>query len=75
MENIIASNLRRLRITKNMTQVQVAEALGVSTQSVSRWECGNTYPDVMLLPKIARLFCVTVDDLYQLHSVVYDNYM
>lgn len=74
MDNIISNNLRRLRLAKNLTQAQAAEALGVSTQSVSRWECGNTYPDVMLLPKIARLFCVTVDDLYQQHSVVYDNY-
>lgn len=40
MENIFASNLRRLRLSKNLTQEQAAEALGVSAQSVSRWECG-----------------------------------
>ena len=74
MENIFASNLRRLRLSKNLTQEQAAEALGVSAQSVSRWECGNTYPDVMLLPEIARLYGVTVDDLYQHHSFAYPNY-
>ena len=74
MENVFAGNLRRLRLTKNLTQEQAADALGVSAQSVSRWECGNTYPDVMLLPEIARLYSVTVDDLYQPHSVAYPNY-
>ena len=74
MTNVFANNLRRLRQEKNMTQEQVAEALGVSAQSVSRWECGNTYPDVMLLPEIARLYSVTVDDLYREKSTAYPNY-
>lgn len=74
MVNVFAGNLRRLRLAKNMTQEQSADALGVSAQSVSRWECGNTFPDVMLLPEIARLYGVMVDDLYQPHSVAYDNY-
>ena len=37
---IIAQNLRRLRLMKGLTQEQAAEALHVSAQSVSRWECG-----------------------------------
>ena len=69
-----SDNLRRLRQGKQMTQEQVAEALGVSPQSVSRWECGNTFPDVMLLPSIARLYGVTVDDLYREDAVGYKNY-
>ena len=40
MSNAFANNLRRLRQAKNLTQEQAAEALGVSAQSVSRWECG-----------------------------------
>ena len=74
MKKVFADNLKRLRLTKNLTQEQAAEVLGVSAQSVSRWECGNTFPDVMLLPEIARLYGVTVDDLYQPHSVAYPNY-
>lgn len=65
MTNFFSENLRRLRLEKQLTQEQTAEQLGVSPQSVSRWECGNTYPDVMLLPQIARLYGVTVDDLYR----------
>ena len=69
-----SDNLRRLRLDKKFTQEQAAETLGVSPQSVSRWECGNTYPDVMLLPSIARLYGVTVDDLYREDAVGYKSY-
>ena len=67
-------NLRQLRIDKNLTQEQLANRLDVSSQSVSRWECGNTLPDVMLLPEIARLYGVTVDDLYKEEAKGYSNY-
>ncbi|MBR6791262.1 MAG: helix-turn-helix domain-containing protein [Oscillospiraceae bacterium] len=69
-----ARNLRRLRLSKNLTQEQAAEKLQVSPQSVSRWECGSTFPDVMLLPAIARLYAVTIDDLYCEDAIGYDNY-
>ncbi len=69
-----SKNLRRLRLSKNLTQEQAASALGVSAQSISRWECGTTLPDVTMLPAIAKLYCVTIDDLYQETSVVYANY-
>ena len=71
---VFTKNLKRLRVAKNMTQEQAAEALGVSTQTVSRWECNTTLPDVTILPKIAALYCVTIDDLYKESSVAYDNY-
>ena len=67
-------NLKLLRLEKRLTQEQAAQALGVSAQSVSRWECGTTLPDVTLLPAIARLYCVTIDDLYKESSTAYDNY-
>lgn len=67
-------NLKRLRLAKKMTQEQAAVSLGVSAQSISRWECGATLPDVTMLPFIAALYCVTIDDLYKETSVAYDNY-
>lgn len=70
---VFTKNLKRFRLAKNMTQEQAAEALGVSTQTVSRWECNTTLPDVTVLPKIAALYCVTIDDLYKENSVVYEN--
>lgn len=71
---MFSANLKRLRLAKKMTQEQAAEYLGVSAQSVSRWECGNSCPDVMLLPEIARLYGVTIDDLYRENVAVYANY-
>lgn len=71
---VFSKNLKRFRVAKNMTQEQAAEALGVSTQTVSRWECNTTLPDVTILPKLAALYCVTIDDLYKESSVAYDNY-
>jgi len=65
MNKTFSKNLRKLRQAKRMTQEYVAERLGVSAQSVSRWETGATFPDIMLLPDIARLYEVLVDELYK----------
>ena len=67
-------NLKKFRLAKNMTQERAAEKLGVNPQTVSRWECGTTLPDVLMLPEIARLYGVTVDDFYKKTSFGYDNY-
>lgn len=72
--SVFSKNLKRFRMAKNLTQEQAAEVLGVSTQTVSRWECNTTLPDVTILPKIAALYCVTIDDLYKETSMAYDNY-
>ncbi|MBQ9414367.1 MAG: helix-turn-helix domain-containing protein [Clostridia bacterium] len=74
MEITFAANLKRFRHTKGYTQKYVAEQLGVTMQTVSRWETGITFPDVMLLPAIAEIYGVMVDDLYKPASVVYENY-
>ena len=71
---ILSKNLKRFRNAKNLTQEQAAEALGVTAQTISRWECGTTLPDVTILPKIAVLYCITIDDLYRETSMAYDNY-
>ncbi len=74
MNTIFSSNLKKFRQQKNYTQEQVANILGVSSHTVSRWECGTTFPDVLLLPEIARLYCVTTDDLFKESTVAYENY-
>ena len=71
--NTFAANLRKLRLDKNLTQEQAAEKLGVSAQSVSRWETSATFPDVMLLPEIAKIYGVLVDDLFKPALRGYDN--
>ena len=71
--NPLASNLRKLRLDKHLTQEQAADKLGVSAQSVSRWETAVSLPDVMLLPEIARLYGVLVDDLFKPSPKGYAN--
>ncbi|MBQ3176623.1 MAG: helix-turn-helix domain-containing protein [Clostridia bacterium] len=59
----LGENIRTCRRKMDMTQEQLAERLGVSFQSVSRWENGTTYPDMELLPVLAGIFGVTTDML------------
>ena len=59
----IAENLRTLRKAEDMTQEDVAEILGISPQSVSKWERGDTYPDITFLPSLANLFKTSIDAL------------
>lgn len=63
MNLTIAENLKNLRLKKGVTQNDLAEFLGMSNQSVSKWERGEGFPDITLLPAIASYFGVTVDDL------------
>lgn len=74
MNKIFSNNLKKFRQQKNYTQEQVAEVLGVSAHTVSRWECNTTLPDVTILPEIAKLYCVTIDDFFKESSVAYENY-
>lgn len=53
----------KLRKIKGLTQESFASEIGVSRQSVYKWESGQSYPDVEKLLKIARTFGVTVDDM------------
>ena len=71
--NHLAANLRKLRLNKGLTQEQAAGKLGVSPQSVSRWETAVSLPDVMLLPDIASFYGVLVDDLFKPAVRGYDN--
>lgn len=59
----LGQNIRELRTGQGMSQEQLAYDLGVSSQTISRWENGVTYPDVTLLPILAEHFEVTIDRL------------
>jgi transcriptional regulator with XRE-family HTH domain len=59
----IGEKIRQLRLQHKKTQEQLADRLGVSYQSVSRWENGVTYPDIEFLPAIAKCFSVSLDYL------------
>ena len=63
MNIYFGKNLKNLRRERNLTQENVADILGVSFQSVSKWERGESYPDITMLPVISSFFKVSVDDL------------
>ena len=60
----MGKEIRRLRNDRGLTQEALAAALNVTAQTVSKWECGNSIPDVQLLPEIAVYFGVTIDQLF-----------
>lgn len=59
----LGENIRKLRQKREITQETLADFLGVTFQSVSRWERGESYPDITLLPEIAGFFKISVDEL------------
>ena len=59
----IARNITRLRKDQGLTQDDLAGYLGVTKASVSKWETGQSFPDIALLPRIATYFGVSIDDL------------
>jgi len=66
----IGENIKRLRRSRDITQEEFAEIVGVSCQSVSRWENNTCYPDMELLPTMADFFGVTVDALLGVDDAV-----
>ncbi len=65
----LAEKIKELRAEKGISQDKLAQYLNVSFQAVSKWENGSTYPDISLLPEIARFFNVTVDELLQVEKI------
>lgn len=59
----IGANIKRLRSAKGITQEQLSEAMNVTCAAVSKWERGETYPDITLLAPLAYYFGVTLDEL------------
>ena len=62
----IGKNIKRLRQNKSLTQEQLAQALHVSNQAVSKWEKETALPDITFLPQLADYFGITIDELFDL---------
>ena len=68
LKPIIAKNITSLRQAAQMTQSELAERLNYSDKAVSKWERGESVPDITVLKEIADLFGVTVDALICEHD-------
>ena len=64
----IGNKIKELRRKSGITQDQLAQHLGISPQSVSKWETNTTMPDITLLPLLSKEFGITIDELFDLSS-------
>ena len=68
MQLNLGTKIRELRRRDGRTQDNLAEALGVTAQAVSRWESGGSYPDMEIIPAIANYFHISIDELFGYHA-------
>ena len=69
----LSSNLKKYRIMKGLTQEDVADFLGITPQSVSKWERDESCPDITLLPALANIFETSVDLLLGMDTIRADE--
>lgn len=64
MQLNLGNKIRELRRRDGRTQEALADALGVTSQAVSRWESGGSYPDMEMIPAVANFFGISIDELF-----------
>ena len=69
MQLLIGETIKRLRRERDLTQEEVAAHLGISFQSISKWERGEGYPDITMLPALANYFGISVDELLGMNEL------
>ena len=65
----LSKNIVRLRKEKKITQEELANFLCITKASVYKWETGQSYPDILLLPQIASFFDITIDELIDMNLI------
>ncbi|MDF2699998.1 MAG: hypothetical protein K0Q49_1554 [Haloplasmataceae bacterium] len=75
MELKVGENIKNLRKERKLTQVKLAEYLGVSFQTISKWENETAYPDITFLPSISNFFNVSIDKLFKQNVTENDLYI
>ena len=69
IKNIVAKNIAKIRLRHHMTQMELAKKLNYSDKAVSKWERGESLPDISVLVEIADLFDISLDDLVRAEGV------
>ena len=64
----IGNKIKQLRYRSSLTQEQLADRLGLSPQAISKWENAAAMPDISLLPDLAEIFGISIDELLILQS-------
>ena len=65
----LSENIRKYRMKKNLTQEELADLLGLTPQSISKWERAESYPDITLLPALANVFETSIDLLLGMDTI------
>ena len=65
----LSENLKKYRMMKNLTQEDIAKYLGLTPQSISKWERGECYPDITLLPALANILETSIDLLIGMDTI------
>lgn len=73
LKNQLGANIAAFRKREGMTQASLAERINFSDKAVSKWERGESVPDVLTLMELAQLFDITVDDLLKDHNALPEN--
>lgn len=68
-KSIVAKNISELRLLNNMTQIELGERLNYSDKTISKWERGESSPDISVLVEIADLFGVSLDYLVRAENL------
>lgn len=69
MQVNLGDKIRALRKRDSRKQEDLAKALGVTAQAISRWEANGGYPDMSMIPAIANYFHITIDELFGYNNV------
>ena len=64
VNDLLKQSIARLRAKSGVSQAALAEKLGISPQAVSKWERGICCPDISQLPRIAKVFGTSIDELF-----------
>lgn len=75
MKTPIGEKICECRKARALTQEQLGAKLGVSAQAVSKWECGESYPDILMLPQLCELFGVSADALLEVPPAIKNRSM
>lgn len=71
----IGLKIKQLRREKNITQEELGELVGLTSKAISRWENDTSYPDITLLPILANIFEISVDELLGVENIKQDEYV
>ena len=70
VEDVLKDRIRELRKSRNITQAVLANDIGVSESTISRWESGNAIPDIEMLCTLSEYFDVSIDELLDRNTLL-----